>query len=68
MFTTEQPPLATDKVVYVGDYVAFVVAETLAQAKNAAEDAEHEPPVPHSSGVYDNRLSTPGGHHIGRGL
>lgn len=30
-------PLATDKVRYVGDHVAVVVAETPAQAKNAAE-------------------------------
>ena len=32
--------LATDKVRYVGDPVAFVVAETLAQAKDAAEAIE----------------------------
>ena len=32
-----QPILATDKVRHVGDRVALVVAETLAQAKNAAE-------------------------------
>ncbi len=33
----ERPSLATDKVRFVGDPVAFVVAETLAQAKDAAE-------------------------------
>jgi len=32
--------LATDKVRFVGDPVAFVVAETLAQAKDAAEAVE----------------------------
>ncbi len=32
-----QPHLATDRVRYVGDYVAFVVADTVAQAKDAAE-------------------------------
>ena len=32
-----QPHLANDRVRYVGDYVAFVVADTLAQAKDAAE-------------------------------
>ena len=30
-------PLAVDKVRYVGDHVAVVIAETLAQAKDAAE-------------------------------
>ncbi len=30
-------PLATDKVRYVGDPIAFVVAETMAQARDAAE-------------------------------
>jgi carbon-monoxide dehydrogenase large subunit len=33
-------PLATDKVRYVGDAVAFVVAETVAQARDAAEAVE----------------------------
>jgi carbon-monoxide dehydrogenase large subunit len=33
-------PLATDKVRYVGDAIAFVVAETLAQARDAAEAIE----------------------------
>jgi len=31
------PPLAKDSVNYVGDHVAIVIAETLNQAKNAAE-------------------------------
>jgi carbon-monoxide dehydrogenase large subunit len=34
------PILCTDKVHYVGDNVAFVVAETLAQARDAAELVE----------------------------
>ncbi len=36
-FTCPQPLLAQDRVRYVGDPVAFVVAETLDQAKEAAE-------------------------------
>src|SRR5947209_13343291 len=35
-----RPALATDKVRFVGDPVAFVVAETLLQAKDAAEAIE----------------------------
>ncbi|MBL8808218.1 MAG: xanthine dehydrogenase family protein molybdopterin-binding subunit [Rhodospirillales bacterium] len=35
-----RPALATDKVRYVGDPVAFVVAETAVQAKDAAEAVE----------------------------
>ena len=37
-----RPALATDKVRFVGDPVAFVVAETLLQAKDAAEAVEVE--------------------------
>ncbi len=37
MKTPTRPSLATDKVRFVGDPVAFVVAETLADAKDAAE-------------------------------
>ncbi|MBV8536552.1 MAG: xanthine dehydrogenase family protein molybdopterin-binding subunit [Alphaproteobacteria bacterium] len=36
-FFCPQPLLAHDRVRYIGDYVAFVVAETLDQAKDAAE-------------------------------
>ena len=35
-----RPVLCTDRVRHVGDNVAFVVAETLAQAKDAAELVE----------------------------
>src|SRR6201995_1587602 len=35
LLQTNRMPLATDKVRYVGDPVAFVVAETLAQAKRS---------------------------------
>lgn len=38
--TTKRPPLAADRVRHVGDPVAFVVAETRAQAKDAAEAVE----------------------------
>ena len=37
---TNRMPLATDKVRFVGDPVACVVAETLAQARDAAEAVE----------------------------
>jgi carbon-monoxide dehydrogenase large subunit len=37
---TNRPALVTDKVRFVGDPVAFVVAETLAQARDAAEAVE----------------------------
>ncbi|UYN93216.1 MAG: xanthine dehydrogenase family protein molybdopterin-binding subunit [Enhydrobacter sp.] len=37
MFAPQRPPLVTDRVRYVGDPVAMVIAETLAQAKDAAE-------------------------------
>src|SRR5438132_10931922 len=42
-----QPLLAGDRVRYVGDPVAFIAAETLNQAKDAAEliDIEYEPMV-----------------------
>jgi carbon-monoxide dehydrogenase large subunit len=39
-FTSPQPFLARDRVRYLGDPVAFVVAETLEQAKDAAEAIE----------------------------
>ena len=44
-FVCPQPLLAQDRVRYVGDPVAFVVAETLSQAKDAAEliDIDYEP-------------------------
>jgi aerobic carbon-monoxide dehydrogenase large subunit len=37
LLQTNRTPLMTDKVRYVGDPVAFVIAETLAQARDAAE-------------------------------
>jgi carbon-monoxide dehydrogenase large subunit len=37
LLQTNRTPLMTDKVRYVGDPVAFVVAETVAQARDAAE-------------------------------
>ncbi|MDA9443909.1 carbon monoxide dehydrogenase [Bradyrhizobium sp. CCBAU 51745] len=40
LIQTNRQPLATDKVRFVGDPVAFVVAETLAQARDAAEAVE----------------------------
>src|ERR1700675_3465298 len=41
-FTSPQPFLARERVRYLGDPVAFVVAETLEQAKDAAEAIEVE--------------------------
>jgi aerobic carbon-monoxide dehydrogenase large subunit len=40
LLQTNRLPLATDRVRYVGDPVAFVVAETAAQARDAAEAVE----------------------------
>jgi aerobic carbon-monoxide dehydrogenase large subunit len=40
LLQTNRMPLATDKARFVGDPVAFVVAETLAQARDAAEAVE----------------------------
>jgi aerobic carbon-monoxide dehydrogenase large subunit len=40
LLQTNRMPLAIDKVRFVGDPVAFVVAETLAQARDAAEAVE----------------------------
>jgi carbon-monoxide dehydrogenase large subunit len=44
-FVCPQPLLAQDRVRYVGDPVVFIVAETLNQAKDAAEliDIEYQP-------------------------
>lgn len=56
MFAPQRPALVVDRVRYVGDPVAFVVAESLAQAKDAAElvDVEYEP-LP---AVTDTALAT----------
>ncbi|MBS0529302.1 MAG: xanthine dehydrogenase family protein molybdopterin-binding subunit [Proteobacteria bacterium] len=49
LYQTNRMPLMTDKVRYVGDPVAFVVAQTLAQARDAGEavvlDIEELPAV-----------------------
>src|SRR5271154_619707 len=37
MYAPQRPPLITDRVRYVGDPVVMVIAETLAEAKDAAE-------------------------------
>ena len=42
MFAPQRPALVTDRVRYVGDPVVMVVADTLAQAKDAAELVEIE--------------------------
>src|SRR5260370_714147 len=39
---TNRPALPTDKVRFGGDPIAFVAAETLAQARDAAEAGEHD--------------------------
>ena len=45
MYAPQRPPLITDRVRYVGDPVAMVIAETLAEAKDAAElvEIDYEP-------------------------
>jgi len=40
MYAPQRPPLVTDRVRYVGDPVVMVIAETLAEAKDAAELVE----------------------------
>src|ERR1700744_3313828 len=40
LLQTNRPALVTDKVRFVGDPIAFVVAETVAQARDAAAAAE----------------------------
>ncbi|WJR75421.1 xanthine dehydrogenase family protein molybdopterin-binding subunit [Bradyrhizobium sp. NP1] len=40
LLQTNRPALATDRVRFVGDPIAFVVAETAAQARDAAEAVE----------------------------
>jgi carbon-monoxide dehydrogenase large subunit len=42
LLQTNRMPLATDKVRFVGDPIAFVVAETIAQARDAAEAVEFD--------------------------
>jgi carbon-monoxide dehydrogenase large subunit len=37
MYAPQRPPLVTDRVRYVGDPVVMVIADTLAQAKDAAD-------------------------------
>ena len=51
---TPRPVLALDRVRHVGDAVALVVAETLEQAKDAAEliDVDYAP-RPHVVGTYE---------------
>jgi carbon-monoxide dehydrogenase large subunit len=53
-YRTFWPVLAVDKVRFVGERVAFVVAENLAQAREAAElvDIEYEP-LPSATSVED---------------
>jgi carbon-monoxide dehydrogenase large subunit len=45
MFAPQRPALVADRVRYVGDPVAMVIAETLAEAKDAAElvEVDYEP-------------------------
>ena len=53
-----RPALATDKVRFVGDPVAFVVAETLLQAKDAAEAVEVD--IDRSAVVRPEEAARPG--------
>src|SRR5271169_3886777 len=45
MFAPQRPALVVDRARYVGDPVAMVIADTLAQAKDAAElvEVDYEP-------------------------
>src|SRR5688500_18861395 len=48
MYRPRYPALVTDRVRWVGDYVAFVVADTLSEAVEAAEriEVDYEPLAP----------------------
>lgn len=63
MFHPYRGALVTGRVRFVGDYVAFVVAETRLQARDAAEliNVEYEP-LPAISGITD--AVTPGAEAI----
>ena len=45
MYAPQRPPLVTDRVRYVGDPVAMVIADSVAEAKDAAElvNVDYEP-------------------------
>jgi carbon-monoxide dehydrogenase large subunit len=76
-YVCPQPLLVKDRVRYVGDPVAFIVAETLNQAKDAAEliavDYEPLPTVvtaeaalaPGAPAVYDDNLGNEAFFHEG---
>ncbi len=53
MFAPQRPAIVVDRVRYVGDPVAFIVAESVAQAKDAAEaiDVAYEP-LPSATATY----------------
>jgi len=55
MFCPPMPPLVTGRVRRVGDYVAFVVAETRARAQDAAEliEIDYEP-LPSVTGTAES--------------
>jgi aerobic carbon-monoxide dehydrogenase large subunit len=54
MYAPQRPPLVTDRVRYVGDPVAMVVADTLTQAKDAAELVEIDyEPIPSVTATED---------------
>src|SRR4029077_6273572 len=63
MYRSPYPALAQDRVRWVGDYVAFVVAEIYAQAADAAElieiDYEPLPAVTSTAGAM-----APGAPHV----
>lgn len=60
IFVPPHPALARDKVAFVGDAVAFVVAETRAAAKAAAEliDVEYDP-LPANAAVAEAPAGAP---------
>lgn len=55
MFAPQRPAIVVDRVRYVGDPVAFIVAESLAQAKDAAElvGVDYEV-LPATTATYDS--------------
>ncbi len=60
-FATPHPALAEDRVRYVGDPIVFIVADSVAQAKDAAElvQIDYEPLPSHISTEHALDESTP---------
>src|SRR5215472_9671220 len=61
MFAPQRPALVIDRARYVGDPVAMIIAETLAEAKDAVElvEVDYEPLPSATSAAYAARPDSP---------